>query len=266
MRSSAFLALAAALASGAAFAIEAETNQIIQRSIAANEADWRAQPNYSYVDTSTEDGGLAKTYQALMIDGSRYERLIAVDGKPLPPDQANQERQKLRETIEKRDHESPSQRADRIAKYEKERDQEHLMFQQMGRAFKFTYAGQEKVNGHDVYVFDAQPRPDYVPPNQKAKVLTGMRGRLWIDKISYHWVKVEAEVVQPVSISGFFAKVEPGTKFTLENQPVAGGVWLPARFKMQVQARILGLFGHNSSESDSFSQYRPNQVWLALLR
>jgi hypothetical protein len=265
MRSSAHLGLALVLSCGAALAIQADTSEIIRRSIAANEADWNAQPNYSYLDTSTEDGQPSKTYQVLMIDGSRYSRLVAVDGKPLPPDQAKEEMQKLQAAIARRDRESASEHAARVEKYRKQRDQEHLMFQQMTRAFNFRFAGETKLDGHDVYVFDAEPRPDYVPPNQKAKVLTGMRGRLWIDKATYHWVKVQAEVVQPVSISGFLAKVEPGTQFTLENRPVAPNVWLPARFSMNVQAKILGLFSHNSSESDTYSHYRPNAVTLASL-
>jgi hypothetical protein len=266
MRSSAYVVLAAVLSGGAAFAIQINTNEIISRSVAANEADWKAQPEYSYIDTSTADGQPSKTYQVLMIDGSRYQRLIAIDGKPLPPEQAKQELQKLRDAIARRGSESASQRQARIEKYQKERDQEHLMFNQMTHAFHFRLIGEGVLDGHEVYIFDAEPRPDYVPPNQKAKVLTGMRGRLWIDKATYHWVKVEAEVVQPVSISGFLAKVEPGTRFMLENQPVLPNVWLPARFSMSVQAKILGLFSHNSYESDTYSDYRPNEVTLASLR
>jgi hypothetical protein len=48
-----------------------------------------------------------------------------------------------------------------------------------------------------------------------------MQGKLWIDKDSFQWVKVEAQVMHPVSIEGFLAKVEPGTHFELEKEPVA---------------------------------------------
>ena len=44
------------------------------------------------------------------------------------------------------------------------------------------------------------PSPDYQPINREAKVLTAMKGRLWIDKREYQWVKVSAEVTRPVSM------------------------------------------------------------------
>ncbi len=75
-------------------------------------------------------------------------------------------------------------------------------------------------NGHPTYVLDALPRPGYQPPNRTARILTGMHGRLWIEKKGFHWVKGEAEVLKPVSIFGFFAKVLPGTRMDLEMIPV----------------------------------------------
>jgi hypothetical protein len=41
----------------------------------------------------------------------------------------------------------------------------------------------------------------------ESKVLTGMEGKLWIDKKTLQWVKVEATVIHPVSIGGFLAEV-----------------------------------------------------------
>jgi hypothetical protein len=104
-------------------------------------------------------------------------------------------------------------------------------------------------------MLEATPRPGYQPPNQRARVLTGMRGKLWVARDGYHWVKVQAEVVQPVYFEGFLARVGPGTRFELEKAPVANGVWLPKRFSMTVDARILGLFSHNSQEEETFGNY-----------
>ena len=63
---------------------------------------------------------------------------------------------------------------------------------------------------------ESNTSPRYEPPNNEAKVLTGMEGMLWIDKTTFQWVKVEATVIQPVSIAGFLAQVQPGTCFELE--------------------------------------------------
>ena len=67
--------------------------------------------------------------------------------------------------------------------------------EQLTKAFNFTLEGEQKLGPYDVYVLKATRRPGYVPPNRETRVLTGMEGRLWVDKKSYQWVKVEAHVI-----------------------------------------------------------------------
>ncbi|MGO9636756.1 MAG: hypothetical protein ACLPSO_02315, partial [Terracidiphilus sp.] len=108
----------------------------------------------------------------------------------------------------------------------------------------------------EVYVLQATPRAGYQPPNTETKVLTGMQGQLWIDKQTYQWVKVEAEVMHPVSIAGFLAQVQPGTRFELEKMPVAEGIWLPKHFSMKARAKILFFFSHNTQDDETYFDYR----------
>ena len=70
------------------------------------------------------------------------------------------------------------------------------------------------------------------------------------------WVKVEATVVHPVSIVGFLARVDPGTRFELENMPVAEKLWLPKHFAMKAAAKVLFLFNHNEQQDQTFFDYR----------
>jgi len=82
-----------------------------------------------------------------------------------------------------------------------------------------------------------------------------MRGRLWIDKQTDQWVKVEAKVIHPVSIEGFLAKVEPGTQFELDKAPVSAEVWLPSHFTMSANAKILDIFHHSKHEDVTYFNY-----------
>ena len=91
------------------------------------------------------------------------------------------------------------------------------------------------------------------------KVLTGMRGKLWVDKKNYQWVKVEAEVFKPVSFGLFIAKVKPGTRFTLEQSPVSGNVWMPHHFRVDLSTSILG-YSRNSVDDETYRDYRPNSI------
>jgi hypothetical protein len=232
-----------------------DVQTIIDRSVEANQRDYDAAPDFTY-DERDKVGALTKTYHVMMIDGSPYYRLIAINGKPLSPEQNAQQEEKLKEERQKRESESPAQRQQRIAKYERDRKRDHDMLNQMTKAFNFQLVGMRKLNGFDVYYLKATPRPGYNPPNMDTQVLTGMEGHLWIDKASFQWVKVTAQVTKPVSIEGFLAQVEPGTSFELEKMPVGGGIWQAKHFAMHAHAKVFFMFNHSSAEEEWFSNYR----------
>lgn len=229
-------------------------NAIIQRSAGVINRDWEVAPDFNYFELDRTTEG-TRTYDVTMILGSPYFRLIAVDGNPLSPPDQQTEQQKLDQASARRRHESPDERAQRIAKYQRERKRDHLLLEQLTRAFDFKLQGEQELAGYDVYVLQATPRPDYRPPTMETQVLKGMAGRLWIEKSSFQWVKVEARVTHPVSIEGFLARVEPGTRFELQNMPVVPGVWLAQHFSMRSRSKILLLFPHRMQEDETYFGY-----------
>jgi hypothetical protein len=231
-----------------------DVDTIIQRSVVANEVDWKAAHEYDYVERDRQKGGGTKTSEELMILGSPYERLVAVNGKPLSPEQQAREQQELETTLVERRKESRQQRAERIAKYE-DSESDHLLMEQLTKALDFKLVGEQKLGPYEVYVLKAIPRPGYEPPNNEAKVLTGMEGKLWIDEKTFQWVKVEATVIRPVSVEGFLAEVEPGTHFELEKAPITDSIWLPNHFAMKSQAKILFIFTRRSQVDELYFGY-----------
>lgn len=247
--------LAASVSYGAQCPEAADAAQIIHRSVDANAQDWNAQPKYTHRECNIK-GGQAKTFQVLMIEGSPYERLIAVNGQPVSGDQEQQERSKLARELQRRRKESAAERQARLSKYQNNRAEEHMLMQQMVSAFNFKLDGRQTVDGVECYVLDATPNSAYQPPVEKARVLLGMKGRLWIDSEHYHWVKVQAEVVNPVEFGMFIAKVKPGTKFELQQAPV-GAIWLPKQFSETVNASVFGVYGMHSAEKEVYSEWEP---------
>jgi hypothetical protein len=234
--------------------------QIVKRSIAANEQTWKEAPNWSFKerDAQPKDGGVvSKTYQVLMIEGSQYNKRIAENDMPLSPEETAKEEEKLKREIHKRRSESPAERAKRIGKYQREREQDHAMMREMTDAFEFRLLGTENVRGRLAYVLEATPKAGYVPKNRDAKVLTGMEGKLYVDETTYQWARVHVEVIHPVSFYGFLAKVEPGTRIDLEQAPVADGLWFPIRFSQEVKATALGIINENKTEEETYSEYCP---------
>jgi hypothetical protein len=249
------LSILLVVAPGASCFEQPDVATILRQSVQVTEEDWRATPEYNYFERDRKDGS-TRTYHVMMIEGSPYEELVAIDGKRLRSADQEEQQRNLQQAISERRSESASDRAQRIAKYEQERKRDHLLMEQLIRAFNFRLFGQRHLDGYAVYLLQATPRPGYQPPNIDSDVLTGMQGKLWIDKGTYQWVKVEATVVHPVSIAGFLAQVQPGTRFELEKMPVADGIWLPRHFAEKSNARILFLFRHHTQEDETYFDYQ----------
>jgi hypothetical protein len=242
-----------------AFGAQPSVQEIVNQSIEKNERNWSVASQYAFTerDVVTENGKVTeRTFKVLMIEGSPYNQLIAEDNEPLPQPRFAAEEEKLEQEVARRRRETPSARQERIAAYENDRQEEHTLMREMGRAFDFKYIGEEQLNGHNCYVLEATPHPGYRATSNETKVLTGMRGKMWIDIDDYQWVKVQAQVFRPVAIGLFIAHVQPGTEFILEQAPVENGVWLPTRFVTEVRATALMFWSKKYSRSETYSNYR----------
>jgi hypothetical protein len=241
----------------AAAGTAADVNEVVSRSVANNQNDWKAAPQFDFTerDVIVKGGAEAvRTYRVTMIDGSPYSERIAEDGKELSASEKEREQKKMERERQKRSGESAGARSRRIAEYQKGRQQDHLLMQEMIRGFEFKLAGTETANGRQCYRVEATPNPDYRPQSREAEVLKGMKGTLWIDVNEYQWVRVEAGVFKPVTFGLFIAHVEPGTEFVLEESPVEGGIWEPSYFENRVNAHIL-VWPHKTLDQETYSNY-----------
>jgi hypothetical protein len=228
---------------------------VVQHSIEALKSDWRVEPKYNYRELDVTSHG-SRSYQVLMILGSPYRRIEAINGTPLGPESRQAEQRKLKAAIARRCGESKAQTQKRIADYNKGRERDHLLMKEMTNAFVFSVLGETTTNGRAAWHLRATPKPGYQPLDKETRVLTGMKGDLWIDKDTFQWIQVVAQVIHPVSIEGFLARVEPGTRFKLVQAPVTGGVWFPSEFSFGSKVRVLSFIGHNGTEDDTFSAYQ----------
>ena len=195
-----------------------DATAIIVRSVVANEADWRAELKFDHCERD-DDGGSSKTYDVTMIDGTPYERLVAIDDRPLSSDAHQSEQQNLDREVADRRAESPAERRERIDTYTKRHERVGTLFRELANAFVFTLEGTHTIRGRTAYIINAKPRRDYEPATRDARALKGVRARFWIDSMSYHWIKLTAQVTMPVSLFGVFVRVEPGTTVELEKAP-----------------------------------------------
>src|SRR5713101_304006 len=81
-----------------------DPREIVQRSIAASQADWTTGAQYSYLERDEDrelnpDGAVksttVKTYEVTRINGVRYRRLVAINDRPLTPEEEKKAQHKF---------------------------------------------------------------------------------------------------------------------------------------------------------------------------
>ena len=246
-----------------------DAREIVRRSLEANEQNWKIARNYTFLQRTEERrmdaSGQAKskevkTYDITLLQGSPYMRLVARDDHPLPSAEEKKEQDKLNKSIAERMKETPAQRERRISDYDKHRARQQETMREIGDAFDFQVLAQDRVEGRDVWVLQATPRPGYQPHSTDAKILPHVRGKLWIDQKSYHWAKLEGEVISPISWGLFLVRLDSGARIHFDETRVNDEVWLPQHVSIAASAR-LGLFKKLRVEEDTtYKNYRRFQT------
>ncbi len=228
---------------------------IIDRSSQATHKDWEKAPEFDFCETRKNAKG-SSTSLVTMIAGSPLRRLVAVNDRSLTSDEAQKQAAGFDAAVRQRPQESPQQRQKRVSQYENVRLRDQLLLEEFSQGMSFSLKGTGTMSGHKTFIVSAAPKPGYSPKTTQTTVLKAMRGTMWIDQDSYRWVKVQAEVTDAVTIEGFLAKVEPGTRFAVEMRPVGdGSIWLPSRFSTQSRVVILLLFPKSSAEDVTYFHY-----------
>ena len=153
--------------------------------------------------------------------------------------------------LQKRERETPRQRAARLARDERERS----FYKEIPDAFDFQIVGEETLPTGPAWVIEATPRPGFQPRSRYAQVFSKMRGKLWIDKKDIQWVKADAMAIGNVHFGWFIASLAKGSHIVLEQTRLADGAWVPLRLEARASARTF-FSSHNFEEAITYSNYR----------
>src|SRR5262245_47147560 len=242
-----------------------DPKEIVRRSVEADHRSWELAQSYTCQQREVEKklGGKGevksteiKTYDVNFYYGQEYSRLVLKDDKPLSEKDKKKEDEKLEKFLSKLRNQSEEERAKHEAKRKKEREEGRAFLRDMVNAYDFTLVGNETVNGADAWVIDATPRKDFHPTQPHADILSKIKGRIWIEKKEYNWVKAEAESIDTISCGLFLVRVHKGSRFSFQQIHLNDEVWLMQRFYINGGAR-LGLVKNEAIEQeDTFSNYK----------
>jgi hypothetical protein len=220
---------------------------LARRSIAQDQMNWVRMKDYTWQASSIEkhldshgkvESTKRESWETVMLEGQPYRRTLERDGKPLSPEEQRSEQKKLDRETRRLSSESPTEKQKRQEEAEKRRRREFAFLSEIPELFDLRFEGDSVVDGRSVWVVSGVPRPGARAKSGDAKMLLKLRGRMWIDKATYQWARVEAETTETISWGLFLARLNAGSKMIFEQAEVGPELWVPKRLRLTGSGRI----------------------------
>jgi len=247
-----------------------DAREIVRRSVELDRKNEAIARNYTFLERDEtrmldrsgkpKKAPESRTFDVTLLEGSPYRRLVKRNDRPLPPEEERKEQEKLRKSIDERSKETPAERQNRIAEWDRKQQRQRAPFQEIPDAFDLRLAGEETLDGRNVYVIAATPKLGYKPKLAAAAYFPKIKGKLWIDKRDNQWVKGEIETLDTISIGGILVRLAKGSRATFEATRVNDEVWLPKQITLDGSARLLLVVGARAQIDIAFSNYRKFQA------
>ena len=242
-----------------------DPKEIVRRSVEMDHRNWERARNYTCQQREVEKqlgkhgevkSTEIRTYDVNFYYGEEYSRLVQKDDKPLTEKEQEKEDEKLEKFLGKLRNQSQEEHEKHLAKEKKDREEARAFLRDVVNAYDFTLVGEENVGGADAWLIEATPRKDFHPTQPHADILSKIKGKVWIEKREYNWVKVEAESFDTISFGLFLFRIHKGARFSFEQLHMNDEVWLVRRFYINGGARLALLKNEAVEQEDIFSDYK----------
>jgi hypothetical protein len=163
-------------------------------------------------------------------------RLVQRNGQPITAAEDALERDRLNAMIA-----SPSDFIKHHKRDNAARGYSMALVRKLPQAMIFTYVpGQPQPPdaSSPQVVIDFTPDPAFKPTVMIENVLTGLEGRVWIDRKSKRVTRIEGHVLRPVDFGwGILAKIYPGGTVEFEQANAGGDRWAYSHLKENLTVR-----------------------------
>ncbi len=216
--------------------------QVVKAMIVNEDDDPAHMDRYEFVsnERSERTGEHVWTERVVETAQGRVRFLLAVDGKPLSPEQEQKERGRLAAIVA-----DPDAFVAREMAQKDDEAQARRMLNLLPKAFIFDNVRMES----GVWKMDFHPNPDSSPHGIEERVLFAMSGAVAIDAKQERILHIEGRLPADVSIGfGLLATVRAGSNFSSDRAD-KGGHWRTVHVLTAMQGKAI-LFKSVSRESD----------------
>jgi hypothetical protein len=183
---------------------------------------------------------------------------VAVNDKPLTPEQRQAEENRLAGLISnpeqlKKKQKSEKEDAERITRIVKALP-DAFLYEADG-----TAVGNQEIGkvGDQLVRLKFRPNPKYSPPSHVEQVLTGMEGYILIDADQHRIAKIDGTLSKEVGFGwGILGHLDRGGHFLVEQADVIKGDWEITRMSLSFTGKELLFKSLNIKSDEVFSNFR----------
>jgi len=185
--------------------------------------------------------------------------LIAINGKPLTPQQRQNEVARIDRFVKYPDELRKKQKqekedSDRVARIMRALP-DAFLYQEDG-----TQTGVEGIGrpGDELVRLKFRPNPNYDPPTHTEQVLTGMAGYILIDANHDRIAKIDGTLINEVGFGwGILGHLDKGGRFLVQQADVGDNHWEISRMDLSFTGKILLFKSLNIKSTEIYSDFRP---------
>jgi len=210
-----------------------DVDAIHHRNHETNKQNGERAKRYTYVEETDnfeyDKQGHAKktgsvTNDVIFVEGEQYKRLVARDGKPLPPKEEAREEKKLQQTAEER-------RKSRRKGWFNFSRSFGVSNEDLDKLCDRRLVGEEEVRGRKAWLIEYTPRKDHVPANQHEKDLYTFQVKVWVDE-------EEGVTSKFLILSSADGILKLGSSLTIESAKINDDAWLPVLIVLDARIQI----------------------------
>jgi hypothetical protein len=171
---------------------------------------------WTYCERRGKDGKqeLLRAYQT---EKGEIDRLVAVNGQPLTPEQVRAEDQRIRKLIS-----HPGEMRQRQKKQRDDGEQARDLLRSFPDAFQFQYERKQGV----LVRLKFSPNLKFDPPNHAAQVFHHLTGTILLDPQQKRLAAIDGTLTSEVKFAGgLFGHLDKGGMFAVHQEEVGPGLW-----------------------------------------
>lgn len=204
------------------------------------------QVHWIFRETVRKDDRL-ETREICQTNAITIERLAAVNGQPLSPEQQRREDARVQALLSN------------ASEIRKERQRQREDFLKQGRmfatfpdAFLYKYAGTDG----DLVKLTFEPNPRFVPSSRQEEVFHHLEGTMWIDPRQKQLARIDGRLDSEVKFAGgLLGYLEKGGVFSVRFKGLSSGEWVMAALDVEMNGKAMLFKTISVQEQRQFDDY-----------